>query len=280
MPKEPGSNLQKWGTYELDTANQEALDLAHESGSASFMKLKVGKNIIRILPPLPEKKSPFFVTYQHYIRTPNDDKPFAFSCPRLVLQIRCPACDEWQRLRKSSNRKDQERSKEFFPKRRVFCNVINRAEPETGPMVLAFGKTIHEELIALRQDEDAGGDFTHPINGIDVVIERTGVGKFDTDYAVRLARRSTPISDDASVMDAWREAMHDLESFAKLPSDEEIKARLNGEDYEDEDKPRDSGASRRRPRGKAPARASVDADISDAEFTEVDGEDHNEDWGV
>ena len=274
----PGTNLQKWGTYELDTANQEALDLAHESGGASFMKLKVGKNIVRILPPLPGKSSPFFVTYQHYIRTEGDDKPFAFSCPRLVLQIRCPACDEWQRLRKSANRKDQERSREFFPKRRVFCNVINRAEPEQGPMVLAFGKMIHEELIALRQDEDAGGDYTHPINGIDVTIERTGSGKFDTDYQVRLARRSTPISADASVMDAWREAMHDLESFAKLPSDEEIKARLNGEDYDDGSSQESRGSKRSRQR--APARNAVDSDIADAEFTDADGEDHNEDWGV
>ena len=54
-----------------------------------------------------------------------------------------------------------------MPKLRAFAAVIDRNGESKGPQVLGFGKTILEDLRNLREDEDAGGDYTHPIEGCD-----------------------------------------------------------------------------------------------------------------
>jgi hypothetical protein len=269
------ANLQKFGEYALDTAieEQEALD-AESSGE--FMKLAVGRNVIRILPPLRGKNSPFRTTYQHYIDTA--DGKWVFTCPRVEAKKRCPVCERAQAMRASGNPADREQAYDLLPKRRVFCSVINRAEPDKGPMVLGFGKTIHEQLVALRRDEDTGGDFTHPTNGIDVVIDRAGSGKTDTRYTVNLARRTSPIHSDAAQVAAWADAMPDLDNFARLPSDEELLEKMEAVFGPGASQPQ----QRQRPAPKSRSqerRHTAQDDVQDAEFADSEG-DGNEDWGM
>lgn len=283
------SNLQKFGAYTLEAAVEEK-DALDQEGGGEFMKLGVGKNVVRILPPLRGKSSPFRVTYQHYIDT--SDGKWVFTCPRLEAGKRCPVCDAAARLKASGNPTDRDQAWDMFPRRRVFCSVINRAEPEKGVLVLAFGKTIHEELVKLRQDEDTGGDFTHPTEGIDVVIEREGTGKNDTRYSVNLARRSSPVSKDPTQLAAWADAMPDLDSYARLPSDDELEERMAKAFGPDgpaaaEPPPARRGRAQQRAGGRQaqaqggarkPGRRTAQDDVSDAEFE--DEEDGNEDWGM
>jgi len=283
------TNIQKFGAYDLDEAlaEQEALD---QEGGGEFMKLAVGRNVVRILPPLRGKRSPFRVTYQHYIETA--DGKWVFTCPRLEARKRCPVCEKAQKMRASGNPSDRDEAYAMLPKRRVFCQVINRAEPEKGPVVLAFGKTIHEELVKLRRDEDTGGDFTHATNGIDAVIDRVGTGKNDTKYTVNLARRTSPIHDDATVVSEWADMMVDLDAYAKLPSDDELHERMakvfgpdevrtTGEDRPNRSRQRPAGPAQPRPR-------TAQQDVKDADYDEADdgegasgqGTDGNADWGM
>lgn len=281
------ANLVQFGSYSLDAAKEEREQLEREGG-ADFMKLGVGRNVVRVLPPLRGKNSPFRVTYQHYV--PTADGVWSFTCPRLEAKQNCPLCNFANRLRKSGKPKDRDEAYALLPKRRVFCNVINRAEPEKGPVVLAFGKSIHEELVKLREDEDAGGDFTHPVNGIDVIIDREGSGKNDTRYTVNLARRSCPIHPEAAQVAEWAELMEDLDRFATLPSDEELQTKMDelfGEGGDSAPAPAPaqrqrsaSNASRPRRQQQAARPRTAQDDIQDAEYSDAGDGDGNEDWGM
>ena len=216
------SGLVKWGSYEVEAAEKESEEVKSES---SFMKLKVGRNLVRILPPKAGRNSPFKVVRQHFIRLPGNDAPVVFSCPRNAeegMRDRCPACEQAQKLRSTGLKVDRDKAWELMPKLRVFANVIDRNSEEDGPLVLGFGKMIFEELTALRKDEDAGGDYTHPTKGFDVIIERQGTGKMDTSYSVRIARKESPITDDSKKMAAWYESMTDLDQFGLVKSYDEI----------------------------------------------------------
>lgn len=274
-PRKPGTALQKWGSYGLDTAAEEQEALSREGGGAGFMKLVAGQNMVRILPPVAGLKSPFVVVYQHYVDLP-DGQRYSFACPRLMAKPakRCPVCEEVARLAKTGNGEDSKRSRDWTAKRRVFAAVIDRKNPDAGPQILGFGKQIHEALIELRRNEDVGGDYTHPTRGIDVIIKRTGSGKLDTRYEVNLARKSGPIVHDAGLMDEIYTQMPDLTRFARVPDYDEILARLQGEEPS-------RGAQRRGGGRSARAQDTAFADSVDAEFEEVDdSEDGNEDWGL
>lgn len=266
----PGTELQKWGEYELETAAEEQEQLDKE-GSAGFMKLTVGKNVVRIFPPAPGKTTPFQVVYQHYVDLPDGGR-YSFACPRMMAKEKCPVCNEAAQLARSKNQEDSKRARDLMPKRRVFAVVLNRKDESAGPQILGFGKQIHEALIQLRRDEDMGGNYVHPIKGIDVIIDRQGTGKFDTKYTVNLARKARPIVDDAALMDELREQMPDLSMLARVPDAAEIIAKLNGEEP-----PARGGGGGARGRGQQSRARAQDSTFSDeaidAEFEELTGDD-------
>lgn len=253
------SNIVKYGTYEVEAADKEAEDL--ERGSTEFLKFKVGRTVMRLLPPPLGKKSPFRVVWTHYVNLPGAADPISFACPRQEGKKPCPICSRADQLKGTGNPADYDRAKELFAKRRIYANVINREEPEKGPVVAGFGKTIHEALVALRRDPDAGGDFCHPDSGYDIIIERKGTGKNDTEYKVFPARKSTPLGN----MD-WIEVQHDLERYAQILTPEEIRAKLSGE--------KDGGQPQQQARdiggGKASAtpRRTVESDAVQGEVVE------------
>jgi hypothetical protein len=216
-------NIVKWGTYEPDEAAREAEEL--EKTGTAFYKFLVGKNVLRFLPPALGRKSPFMMVWQHAFTVNGETR--SAPCPRLMAKLPCPVCTKGDQLKGSTNPADQERAKDFWAKRRVFANVIDRQHPENGPIVAAFGKKIWEALVALRSDPDAGGDFTHPVEGFDIVIERKGTGQNDTTYQVLAARNSTPLGDLS-----WIEQQVSLEPYAKVLSPEEMRARLSGKKVE------------------------------------------------
>jgi hypothetical protein len=217
-------NLVKYASYDLEEADKEQTEL--DAGAADFMKLKAGRNVVRILPPplASGRRSPFVKIWQHFIELPGAAHPVSFSCPRLMLKKHCPACQKADQLKATGNPADLDMAKDLFAKRRVFANVINRAEPEKGPRILGFGKTIDEQLVALRRDEDAGGDYTDPVNGFDIIISRQGSTKNDTKYDVRPSRQSTPLATTQEQMQDWIDTQHSLEALNKVPTAEELAA--------------------------------------------------------
>ena len=209
------SNLVQYGSYEVEAADseQEALD---QSSASDFMKLEVGNNIVRILPPPVGVKSPFVMVHQHFIQLPGMDHPASFACPRMMAKKPCPVCQKVTQLRATGNPADYDMAGEFLARLRVFVNVIDRKNEAYGPRTLGFGKTIHEPLIELRRNEDAGGDYTHPIKGFDINIKRKGTGKNDTEYSVHASRKSGPLSDDPDQMQDWLTSQPDNSKYARI----------------------------------------------------------------
>jgi hypothetical protein len=219
------SAIVDYGSYDISAADTEYEDLSR--GGGNYMKLEVGRNIVRFLPPPVGRNSPFVTTFQHFLDLPGVPDPVIFNCPRLMARQPCPACAKGDKLKASGNRKDGEAARNFWASRRVFACVIDRNDEDAGPKILGFGKMIHEALVAIRRDEDTGGDFTHPEDGFDLVIERTGSGRTDTRYAVRPARKSSPLGNFE-----WIATQPNLKHLAKVPTLDEIRAMVSNEEPE------------------------------------------------
>lgn len=217
------ANLIKYGGYDSEAAKEEQAGM---QSRADIMKLAVGKNVVRFLPPPLDaawarnpktgKLSPFLVVWTHYIHIPGKQEPVSFACPRSQANAPCPVCQKIDALKATGNPADYERARDLFAQRRVYANVIDRSKPELGPVVLPFGKKIHERLIEIRQNPDIGGDFTNPETGFDITITRTGTGKKDTRYSADPARTS-PLGN----LD-WISQQSDLSVFAKVFTAQEI----------------------------------------------------------
>ena len=242
--------LVKWGTYD---PKQAAAERDASASQSNFMKLTEGRNVIRILPPKAGENSPFKIVRQHFIKLPGGKTPAVFVCPRVHGGGRCPACEQAVKLRATGHKIDKDKAWEMSHKLRVFANVIDRKDEAAGPKLVGFGKTIFDELTALRQDEDAGGDYCHPTEGFDIIIERTGTGKNDTEYATRLARTSTPITGDAKKMSDWYDSMSDLNAQVTLKSYEDILEDLGIEPT--------SSAGRGRSAGRGGRTIDTDAEV-------------------
>lgn len=230
----------KYGSYDVDTALEEKGEL-EAAGGAEMMKLTVGRNPLRVLPPPVGQRTPFKTVYQHFIELPGNKK--SFICARLEAKKPCAICQKVEELKASPSKADREAADDMYARRRVFVNVLDRKNPDKGVLVLGIGKSIHEQLVSLR-DEETGGDYCDPENGFDVIIERTGTGKQDTKYKVYLARKSSPLAGTVEEPDYERmqeliDTQSDLGKFARLPDQNEIAGLLgsgdSGEDEEEED---------------------------------------------
>lgn len=219
----PQGNMRKHGSWSAESAEKE-YEESQNSGGAGFLKLKAGKNVLRFLPPAEGADSPFVLVHQHYIEVPGSQKGVSFNCPRMAKKGRCPACEKADELRDTGNPADYDRAGKFLARRRVFANVIDRNDPERGPVTLPMGKTVHEQLLAIRKNVEAGGDFTDPSDaGFDIIIEKKGE-KLNTEYSVFTARKNSELGNDE-----WLDNMPDLSRLARIESLEEINKKLGEE---------------------------------------------------
>jgi hypothetical protein len=258
------SNIVQYGTYDAEEAVKEKEDLA--KANRKFLELKEGDTYIRILPPPAGKKSPFHTCWQHYIDFPGG-KQVRFACPRQNASQPCMVCRRADELKATGNKKDFEKAKNLFARRRVFANVIDRNDPEKGVQVAAFGQTIHEQLAEIRANPEVGGDFSHPEEGFDIVIHRTGKTKNDTEYKCIPARKTTPLGNME-----WLSQMFNLEAIEKIPSNDEIRkmiAEAQGNEAEEAapaEREVGGGASPAASRGAPSRRAQDDIEDDDAPF--------------
>lgn len=253
------SNLAKWGEWSDDAVQQDAA--LTKAGQKSYMKLVEGDNVVRFLPPRIGKPSPFAATYSHYMELP-DGRKVSFNCPRMMAKRACIVCAKGEQLRNSRSMTDQKAGKRLFPRLRVYANVIDRNNEALGVQLLAFGKGVMEALTAIRQDKRKGGNFTNPETGRDIIITRKGTGQFDTEYTVSPDVSTSPLHADPGQSDEWLEMAYDLDPFLTVLSDEDIRAKVRGEETEPEPK-RAAPKTIAAPRGRS-VEDDVDAFDTDA----------------
>ena len=206
------TNFREYQGYAVEDSDAASTEAKALSGNM-YMDLEVGDNLLRFLPLEAGQKNPYRATSMHYVDPlPGMENKAIFACPRVELKQVCPACTRQKALSKSRDPADQALAKQLRGGLRVFACVINRASPNTGPVIVGFGKQVLDGLKALRRSPRLGGDFTNPgPKGFDVVIHREGTGKDDTVYTVHADRTNSPLAATQEEIDAICAQRHNLE---------------------------------------------------------------------
>jgi hypothetical protein len=138
--------------------------------------------------------------------------------------------------------------------------------------ILTLGVSVYRQLASIRKDVDSGGDFCDPsAKGFDIIIDRVGTTKNDTEYYVRPDNKRTALGN----MD-WYENQYDLSVYCKVKTIAEIRSMMAGEDSaeeeEEEDKRprRDDDQHRPVQRSRRTAQDDISQDEEDAELEEDD----------
>jgi hypothetical protein len=220
------TNLVPYDDYTDEAAEDEAAALA-EVGS-DVVKFPVGESVWRILPSIDGSGTPFKKVWQHFIKLPGMERGVSFACPRKHSRRYCPSCVKASELRKSGSKLDRDVAGELTASYRVYANAIHRlgGGNASGPHTLAFGKSIHEQLNDLKRSKH-GGNFSHPINGYDIIVTRKGTG-LNTEYKVDASREDSQLSESVEQMNDWITGQNDLSHYAIAPEREELESMLTG----------------------------------------------------
>lgn len=214
--------LEGYGKYTTEALDQERTELDRKFGD--ILKVSVGRNVVRLLPPAAGEASPWKLIYMHFIEMP-DGLTIPFVCPKKMSNEPCPICEQAEKLRQSGDAAQFERAKKYFPRRQWYANVIDRNDEEKGPQLLPVGKEILDQIntqIRERLLEDPEFDICDPYGGIDVIINRKGQLQNDTEYKVALRTAKSQLGPDDDTMQTWIDARHDLHAKAKPMSYQEI----------------------------------------------------------
>ena len=202
-----------YGSYEADAMEKEQ-ELANR-GTGDFLRLEVGANIVRFLPPMAGVRSPFVLVHEHFV-TIGENK-VRFACPKQMAGTPCPACARADKLRGTGNQADYKKAGMLWPKLRAYSNAIDYKNP-IGPKILSLNKSTYNKI---REIRSTVGDFTHPETGFPFNIKRTGTA-LDTEYLpIHLAPSRLENFD-------WLEMQHDLARYALVEPLDSIMARLKG----------------------------------------------------
>lgn len=215
MPKRHGVNVDK---------EREKLEEIRKGGTR-FWKPKEGASLIRILPPY-SGEDWYKETWSHF-GIGVDRKPIA--CARRLLDEPCYICDQVDELRKSEDPRDVELTTQIAARRRVFYNIIDLDDIESGVQIFSSGVTIFKDLLMYVADPD-WGDITDPEQGYDIVIDRAGTG-IDTKYNTRAKKNPTPLIDPGLL-----DELRDLDDMVEILDYEQVKAIYEGEEFVKEEK--------------------------------------------
>ncbi len=227
-PEPETTAIVQYGEWSPEQIDKESKELA--TGGGDYWKTPTGNSIIRFLPPKIGWPSPFVIRHQHFVTMPGIDKPVVFVCPKMHEQKQCLVCDKAKQMEASGNRRDLDAAKKLGPRKGVLSNII--ADPkntEAAVMIWSFGVTVYNFLKQIREDDANGGNFMSPTaKGFNLVINRVGTTKDDTKYTVMPERNNSALVN----MD-WIEQQTDLRRLVRLPTTEQQKRLLNGEDPRD-----------------------------------------------
>lgn len=149
-------------------------------------------------------------------------------CNIFAGEDRCEACEEAAKLKASSRNSDQKRADEIKPTHQVLMNILDLEDLELGVQVWCTSESKEYELMEYFVDPE-WGDFTHPKEGYEVRMKRTGTGRNDTKYGpIKLAKSPSALSDARTVLGQLK----DLIKFYRRVTNEEMRALLDGGDSE------------------------------------------------
>ncbi len=218
---------QTWEDVDMEEMGKEHASLGR---GLPVLKLKVGTNIFRVLPARTGSgsKNPFVKFWVHGIGEGSSFR--SFQCPYNTLGASCPVCDKVSALMRTGNEADRQAADRIKAKLEVYCNVIDMKDQDKGVQVLRCAEGTYRDLLGFmvpKSADEPAVNFTNPMTGMNVLIEREGEGK-KTKYKTSLSRSGPKPLPDLSVL----EKMHDLSKAVRAMPAEQVVALLEGRDTE------------------------------------------------
>jgi hypothetical protein len=209
---------------DVDELEAQEKQIGFGSPGGTYFQFKDGRNTIRVLPGI-RGRQPFVQFWKHFVKASADGKAYGGACPHKMAKQGCPTCQVAAQLSRSPSQADRDLAQDISPRRKVLCNVIDRSSPDAGPQVAEFGPSIYDAIKDV--NKAVGEDPTHPTEGFDLIVEKSGSG-LRTEYKVTAVRKNSPIHSDAKQMGEWLESMADLSQQVLVMSEVEITTKLAG----------------------------------------------------
>ena len=177
--------------------------------SVKMFKPNAGDYLIRILPPPDNTYDHFGIDLFLHYQIGIDRQTYV--CPREMHVGECPICEEYARVSKDMPDRDDQTEKEkqylrdLRASKRVLFYLIDRNAEKEGVHAWPAPWTLDRDLARLMQDKRTGEILfiDDPEGGYDVEFERKGRG-LNTEYiGIKIARRSTPLSESSRQHDQW-----------------------------------------------------------------------------
>jgi hypothetical protein len=187
-----------------------------------FWRPTVGKQQVRIVPSVYNKKNPFTELKFYYGITNK------VMISPLNFGEKDPIALFASKLREEYNKENYILAKKLDAKTRVFIPVVVRGEEDKGVRLWQFGKQVYEELLALAIDEEIG-DYTDVSSGRDLTVETVGPEVTGTPYnrsSVRVRLKTSQLHEDSSKVETWLKEQPNPKELFKRFSFDEMKSAL------------------------------------------------------
>jgi hypothetical protein len=236
----------------------------------SWFKMREGKNVIRILPARADADhGPFVMIAKHWVQVEGGQRKVSVNCPRTLTRGKrpCVVCEHMDKLARSPRGADQKVADDLRVARRVVCAVIDRNDPESGPLPCELTSRVYDTLRDTRSNPMTKVDFTHPVSGADVCVTKKQVpGKSWPEYGVIVDRALTPLHPDSAVMNEWLQSTPEIRQFAEVPTDSQLRKTLGLDGL---DGPGDDFTSPAPPVGTSKTTRRVEDDVEDADVDDL-----------
>lgn len=213
------SNLRKYGSYSIEAAEADAARAKEMGGGGTYLKLEVGDNWFRFLPPPIGKESPFLIGAKHFLEGIEPGKKVVFWCPRKMLGKPCIACVRAEQLAGSISPLDKQRAKDVAANFTALIWAIGGRgaphDPEQNLGILELNWSTHKGLSALlptAKVQKGKIDWTNPYeDGYDINIRKAKkAGSDNHEYTVAPDLKPSPLALSEEVLDAIMARATDL----------------------------------------------------------------------
>jgi hypothetical protein len=217
------TEIVKYTPMNLDELDQQERSIGFGSGNSQFYQWKDGRNVVRILPGT-NGRQPFLQFWKHFVKGAENGKAWGGACPLKMAKQPCPVCKVAGKLSRGTEA-DRELANDMTARGRVIANLLDRSAPDMGPQVAEFGPAIYNQVKDIMKN--LGEDPTHPTEGFDLIVEKSGKG-LRTEYKVTPVRKNSALHDDARQMNDWLQSAADLGMYAVVQAEHEIAGKLAG----------------------------------------------------
>ena len=213
---------------DLEAIRQKHEEISNAGGGGgsfidTFIQLREGTNVVRILPGKDEDTEFYAETKIHRITFPTSQDGLTGGKVRNVhcLQThgeKCPICELYYGLWKTGVKEDEDLARKIKGRARYYMNVVNRETAEVK--ILSVGIMIFQKLLNTILDEDYG-DITDLKTGHDFKIVKTMEGQFPK-YDQSQARPKASEAGSKGEVAEWLDSLHDVHGLVKKEEYEDV----------------------------------------------------------